>query len=355
MFTIRRTLPSLSGIAILAVVFNHSNWHVLGNYSPGDPNGYWYIVTDQIGKFAIAAFMFIAGYFISYATSAGKNELRWEIVRARLLGLLWPWLAWSTLMTLGQSFQGRALSLEEFLKNCFIQYYFIPLLMVYYLAAPAISRWVRTHPRRVLIGAVVVQLLATALLYVRIYVPNFTEFINPSFIDIGPVQYLRFAFFFPFGMIAGMAPQFFKDPILRLKPLWGWLVLVFFILAFGEAAFAYNLGTSRTWPIGGDQTRLTSALLSIAIMMCFLVFDKLPIPFKSTIIKMGARSYGLYLSHYVILGLVGKAIHFIAPWSDLQGWWLIPALFLVTITLSMTLMEIASKLPAKQFYRLVFG
>jgi len=355
LFTIRRTLPVLSGIAILAVIFNHSNWHVLGNYAPGDPHGYVYIVTDQIGKFAIAAFMFIAGYFISYATSAGKNDLRWEIVRARLLGLLWPWLIWSVLMTVGQSFLGRELSLEELLKNLFIQYYFIPLLMVYYLAAPFISRWVRINPRRVLIGAAVVQLVATALFYVRVYVPSFTHMINPTFIDIGPLQYLRFAFFFPFGIIAGMAPQFFKDPILRLKPLWPWLVFVFFMLTIGESALAYSLGTSRTWPIGGDQTRLTSALLSVVIMICFLIFEKIPIPFKTMVIKLGARSYGLYLSHYVILGVVGKVIHRVVPWSDLQGWWLIPALFLVTTFLSMTLMEIISRLPTKQFYRLVFG
>lgn len=355
MFTIRRTLPTLLGIAILAVIFNHSNWHVLRNYAPGDPHGYGYLVTDQIGKFAIATFMFIAGYFVAYATSACKNDLRWEIVRARLLGLLWPWLIWSGLMTVAQHFQGRALSLEELLQNLFIQYCFIPLLMAYYLAAPFISRWVRIHPRRVLIGAAIVQLLATALFYVRVYVPSFANLINPSFIDIGPMQYLRFAFFFPFGVIAGTAPQFFKDTILRYKSLWPWLVLIFFILSFGESALAYSLGTCRTWPIGGDQTRLTSALLSISIIICFLIFEKIPIPFKNIVIKLGARSYGLYLSHYVILGIVGKVIHCMAPWSDLQGWWLIPALFLATVFLSIMLMEIASRLPTRKFYRVVFG
>jgi hypothetical protein len=355
LFTIRRTLPILLGIAILAVIFNHSNWHVLRNYAPGDPHGYVYIVTDQIGKFAIATFMFIAGYFISYATSASKNDLHWEIVRARLLGLLWPWLIWSGLMTVGQYFQGKAFSLEELFKNLFIQYYFIPLLMAYYLAAPFISRWVHLYPRRVLIGAAVVQLVATAIFYVRIYIPSFSESINTSLIDIGPMQYLRFAFFLPFGIIAGMAPQFFKEPILRLKKLWPWLVLIFFILATGESALAYSLGTSRTWPVGGDQTRLTSALLSTAILICFLIYEKIPIPFRNVVIKLGARSYGLYLSHYVILGIVGKVIHYVAPWSDLQGWWLIPALFLITVVLSISLMEIASRLPVKQYYRLVFG
>jgi peptidoglycan/LPS O-acetylase OafA/YrhL len=333
-------------MAILAVIFNHSNWHVLRNYAPGDPSGYGYIVTDQIGKFAISAFMFIAGYFICYATSAGKNDLRWEFVRARLLGLLWPWLFWSMLMTV---------SLEELIRNLFIQYYFIPLLMVYYLAAPFISRWIRLHPRGILFGSIVVQLLATAIFYVRIYLPAFSNIINPTMVDIGLMQYLRFAFFFPFGMIAGMAPRFFKDPILHLKPLWPWLVLVFFILAFGESAIAYSLGTGQTWPVGGDQTRLTSSVLSVAIMICFLVYENIPIPFKNIVVKLGARSYGLYLSHYVILGLVGKAIHLVAPWSDLQGWWLIPVLFLITVFLSMTLMELVSRLPTKHVYRLVFG
>ena len=62
----RRAVPLLSGFAILAVIFNHANWHVLEHFAPGDPAGLIYLIFDQIGKCAIAAFLTVAGYYISF-------------------------------------------------------------------------------------------------------------------------------------------------------------------------------------------------------------------------------------------------------------------------------------------------
>jgi fucose 4-O-acetylase-like acetyltransferase len=170
---VRRTIPLLSGLAILGVIFNHANWHALRDFVPGDPAGYPYILTDQIGKFAIVAFLFIAGYFSAYATSGGKKDLSWNVVRARLMGLLWPWLIWSIFFTLAQTFQGRAFSLEELLRNLFIQYYFIPLLMFYYLLAPGVARWARTNARSLLITAAIIQLVGIGVFYLRVYWSGF--------------------------------------------------------------------------------------------------------------------------------------------------------------------------------------
>jgi surface polysaccharide O-acyltransferase-like enzyme len=353
---LRRAIPFLRGLAILGVIFNHANWHVLSQFTAGEVGGYPFVVFDQVGKFAIPAFMFIAGYFIAYATSGGKRDLSWQITRARLENLLWPWLIWSAILMVGQSFQGRSISLVEFLRTLAIQYYFIPLLILYYLSAPFVVKWARSNTRALLARAAAVQLLAVALFYARVYHPDFPGALK-SWVDLGPLQYLRFAFYFPFGVVCGMFPRMIKDLLTRLakaKAILPWLALLMFGLAVVEAAVAYNVG-GDIWPIGGDQTKLSSVLFSTALILSFVALDRLTVPFSRTINKLGTHSYGLYLCHYPILGITATAIERIAPRVALQGWLFLPLLFGLTIAFSMSMMEGMARLPAKRFYRYLFG
>ena len=349
----RRTIPILRGLAILGVVFDHANWHVLSQFGDREIAGYLFVAFDQIGKFAIPAFMAIAGYFIAYATSGGKRDLPWQIVRARLVGLLWPWLIWSAVLMVGQSFQGRSISLAEFSRTLIVHYYFIPLLVFYYLLAPLVVKWARSSASLLLVGAAVVQLLAVALFYARVYHPLFPGALK-SWIDVGPLQYLRFAFYFPFGVVCGMFPRPVKDFLVRFKPALPWLTLFFFGLAIVETAVVYNLGGS-VWPIGGDHTKLSSALFSTALIFCFIVFDRLTVPFARTVKKLGTHSYGLYLCHYPILGIIAMVIERVAPWMISQGWLLLPLLFALTIAAAMLMMESVGRTPVKRFYRYLFG
>lgn len=349
----RRTIPILRGLAISGVVLNHANWHVLSQFTAGEARGYPFVVLDQIGKFAIPAFMFIAGYFIAYATSSGKRDLPWQVIRTRLQNLLWPWLIWSVILVIGHFFQGWPLSLTVFLRTLITQYHFVPLLIFYYLLAPLIARRVKSHTSALLIGAAAIQLLAVALFYARVYHPNFPGALK-SWVDLGPLQYLRFAFYFSFGVVCGMFPRRIKDFLVRFKPILPWLTLLLFNLSTVETALAYNVG-GRVWPIGGDQTKLSSALFSTAFVLCFVAFDRLKVPFNRTVSKLGTYSYGLYLCHYPFLGIIAKVIRGIEPWVFSQGWLFLPLLFALTIVLSMLLMEGVARLPTRRFYRYLFG
>jgi len=350
---VRRTVPVLRGLAILAVIFNHANWHVMSQFVTGDPRGYPFLVFDQVGKFAIPAFMAIAGYFIAYATSGGKRDLRWSVICARLEGLFWPWLIWSAILTVGQSFQERSISAAELWGNLAIQYYFIPLLIVYYLLAPFMVKLARTNTRVLLIGAAVVQLLAVALFYARAYHPGFPGVLK-SWVDLGPLQYLRFAFYFPLGIVCGMFPRLVKDSLARFRSALPWLTLLLFVCSIGEAAMAYNLG-GEMWPIGGDQTKLSSALFSLGLVLCFVAFGRLSVPAGRVVNNLGTHSYGLYLCHYPVLGILAKAAELAAPWLVSLGWLYLPLLFGLTVGFSMLLMESLARLPTKRFYRYLFG
>lgn len=352
----KKTSLTLSGLAIMGVIINHSNWHVLRQFPNGDTQGYPFLVIDQLGKFAVATFIFIAGSFIAYATSGGKRDSLWAIIRPRLKSLMWPWLIWSVIFWVGQYFQGSSLSLNNLWCTLFIQYYFVPLLMFYYLLAPMIIKEVKSNPIRLLIWVSVIQLLSMVLFYARIYWPNFPEVLKP-WVDMGPLSYLRFAFYFPFGIVCRLFADRVKWRFDRFRILLPWLTLLLFFLSVGEAAIAYSIG-GEVWPRGNDQTKLTSVLFSISLFLCFAIFDTLTVPLNRFVNQLGARSYGLYLCHYLVVGIIAKILTHVSPWltSASQGWLFVPILFLLSLVLSNGLMENVAHLPRiKQFYRYVFG
>lgn len=349
----RRTIPILRGLAILGVIINHANWQVLSQFAPGQAGGYPYIMLDQIVKFAIPAFMFISGYFVSYATSGGRRDLSWSFVRTRLDNLLWPWLIWSAVMLTGRFLQGNPISVGAFFYIMFVQFYFVPLLIFYYLLAPYIAGLARQSTPRLLLTAVSVQLLAVVLFYLRVYWSGFPSSLN-SWVDLGPLQYLRFAAFFPIGLIAGMHSTQLKAFLDRYRnPLWA-LAAVCFSLSVIEAFFAFRLGADF-WPKGGDQTKLSSALFSLALLLSFVSLGQVRVRGKTLIIKLGSYSYGLYLSHYMILGGIAELVGLLAPRAFSIGWLLLPFLVVTVLALALLLQEGVARFLGRRFYRFLFG
>lgn len=351
--TVWRSVPILSGLAILGVILNHANWHVLEQYVPGDPAGIGYIVFDQLGKFAIHVFLFIAGYFIAYATSSGKHPLNWAVIRARVIHLIWPWLIWTAIFLGGKWLTGEPVSITVILHTLFIQYYYVPLLIFYYLMAVLIYRWAKIDCRRLLVFSFLTGLAAIALFYLRVYLPAFPDSLN-ALVDFGLGYYLRFAFFFPFGVAAGLYPQRTYDLLRKFYRWLPWLTIFCFGLSLAETLLVYETG-GRYWPVGGDHTKLSSVLFAIAMLFCCLSGRKIWIPFKHLVLKAGTHSYGLYLSHYIILGLIARLCERFTPGLVGVGWVYLPALFILTLAVSMSLMEGIGHSSLKGSYKYLFG
>lgn len=350
----RRAVPLLSGFAILAVVFNHANWHVLEPFSPGDPAGLPYVIFDQIGKCAIAVFLTVAGYFVAYATAGGKSNVRWSVIRARLVNLLWPWLIWSSIDFVVHFALTREFDPYEILATPFVHYYFIPLLMFYYLVTPPLARLVRANPRQALLIAASVQILATALLYARLYTTLLPDVIVP-WVEVGPLQYWRFAFFFPLGLVIGMYPQVVRDQLARISKVLPWLTLILLAASVGEAWMGYQHG-GVVWPLSNDQTKITSVFFAISLILTFVVSERLKFPGDLWLVHVGGRTYGMYLTHYIFLGALARVIQGFWPNnSGVPGWILLPALFIGTVTASILLMEGIARSPLRKLYRYLFG
>lgn len=350
----RRAVPLLSGFAILAVIFNHANWHVLEHFAPGDPAGLLYLIFDQIGKCAIAAFLTVAGYFIAYATAGGKNDVRWSIIRARLINLAWPWLIWSLIDLALHYALTRQFDPYELITTPFVHYYFIPLLMFYYLATPPLARLAKESPRRALLVAGIVQMLAIALLYARLYTALLPDVLAP-WVAIGPLQYLRFAFFFPLGLVIGLYPQRARDRLARTVTALPWITFALFAASVGEAWLAYQKG-GGVWPLSNDQTKITSTLFAVSLILTFAASERLTFAGDRLLMYLGSRTYGLYLTHYIFLGALARLIQAVWPYdASMPGWVMLPALFIGTVATSLLLMEAVARSPLRKAYRFLFG
>ena len=351
--TFRRSVPVFSALAILGVVLNHVNWHVLSQFAAGDPNGYPYLVLDQIGKFAIYTFVFLAGFFVAYASNSPRSFSKNTFIITRIKNLIWPWLIWSLIMLGGGYFIGHDLSIQGFFHNLFIQYYFIPLLIFYYILAGPICRWAKKSPFSLLIVSACIQVLGIGLFYFRIYSPQFPDALN-SWINLGPLQYLRFAFFFPFGVTAGLYSNKIDNLFYRHRISLLVIAVVFFILSVIETGFAYHLGGEH-WPIGGDHTKASTMLFSGFLLLALLVQKSLRIPFYKLLLKIGVHSYGIYLSHYFFVGIFSRLFQkFLPGLTSLYGLY-IPIIFLLSVGFSYALIEIFIHSPFRKYYSIFFG
>jgi peptidoglycan/LPS O-acetylase OafA/YrhL len=199
----------------------------------------------------------------------------------------------------------------------------------------------------------VVQLVGVILLYMRLYWSMFPDWLGP-WSDLGPLQLLRFALYFPLGVVCGMHPRSCKSNVSRIKRALPLLTLLVFAMSVVEASWAYARG-GDLWPGGGDQTKLSSALFSVALILCFVAYDRMKMPLARVLSRLGTHSYGLYLAHYPILGIVAKVVQRTLPWVvELEGLHL-ALLFSGTLGLAMLLMESVSRLPTKRVYRYLFG
>lgn len=361
----RRNIPLLSALAIIGVVLNHAVWQVLSNIPAGSRNGYTYLPLDQMGKIAIPAFMFIAGYFIAYATSGGRKPLAWNVVRARIGKLFWPWVLWAFIW-LGMQVSAQVLGLRSggtplgfnirsILLALFAQYYFIPMLMVYYLAAPLLVRIARRSLRALFFITILLQLAGVALFYIQVYAPHTLPpgLQSGNWLDVTLLQYLRFAFYFPLGLASGMKPSAFA-PLLRWRKALPWLTALAFVLATLEGGLAYGF-LRDNWQRGDSHVKVTSMLLSLGLIFCFMVYSNIPVPahWRKPVRELSANTYGLYLAHYVVMAVLDKIIaRFVPPSVPLQ---ILYIFLLVAATLSLSLWMIHLSMRSGRLHDLLFG
>lgn len=358
-----RRLLLLNGLAALMVAVHHATGYGFNamfdwtdrylsvsvpNYDQiGSVPFYINIIIQQLDYFALPAFLFVSGYFISFVALGNQSLLGWNMIKQRVINLLIPFALWSLVF-----FALFVRRLPANLDEIFDRYYFIPLLIQFYLISPLLVVAAKKNWKLVMAGAAILELGRFGLHFIGklgLDFPghDFLVFWTPRWVF--PMLF----FWFVLGMVAGLHRDSFARWLSRYK--WHFLaaLIIFGVLSIFEYQwFSRLLGEGWLGPYFGGISRQIYAL---AFILCFLAFDEVSIPFSKQISELGSKSLGIYLVHSRVMYVVAVLMYRQTPLVLGNQFFYQLILILSALGGSLLLMEIFRRTPARQVYRYVFG
>jgi surface polysaccharide O-acyltransferase-like enzyme len=362
----------LSGIATLCVILNHATgWGFTAMfwwtdcYRPvatpcfdqvGSISYYVLLIFQQLTVFSVPAFLFISGFFVTYAARGHTSGLDWKMAATRIRSLLVPYMIWSALILLADTLEGEVYPLQVYIKKLLLgravpAYFYVPLICQLYLLSPLIVRFAKARSGLTLAASALLQFGTIGLRYLSGYGVD-SPFLD-TMIQITPNWiFFRWVFFFSFGLVASLhISQFrqrlsqFKLPILAIAVLLGFLAIL-------EPQAPLSV-TGYDW--GRSLASVSAQLYALAAIMSFLAFDKVNLPSSETVYQLGKNSYGIYLLHPKLLEVLARIARRIVP--EILGYQVVFSLLLAVIggMLPFLLMSVVSRSPARKTYRYLFG
>jgi len=365
----RKQIPLLRGLAILAVVLYHcaAVGHTAMFFwahrfrqveSPnfdqfGSLPYYVLLATQRLAWFAVPAFLFIAGFSMAYATSGKRIGASLPIIRARIGLLIWPYLIWSLAIFLRNGILlGTIDSPGGYVQRLVFGraeplYYFIPLLIQFYLMSPFITRWAKTKPALLLAVAAAIQLGMNILLYLPWEPLGKFGYAGYSW------GFWHWAFFFPLGSVCFVHYRRAKALLARFR----WVLLaaagVTLVVSTWEVVALFSTNPSFDW--AHHTIRIPSVLYALTFILAFLAFDNVRVPFASGLGWLGTRSYAVYLLHFPAVQAMAKCVYRFAPQLlGNQGLYQ-PLLFIAGLGFPLLLMTVVARSPLRKYHQYLFG
>lgn len=370
----------LNGLAILAVVLNHSalagltamfwwtdryrpgvsipNWDQFGSLSH-----YGLIAMMKLSFFAVPSFLFVSGSFLAYTVRGNTSALSWKMVRTRVTALLIPYLIWSATQFLaeillschrtGCEVSSPLLYLQRLIVGD--TYWYVPLICQVFLLSPFLVAWAKDRWRLLLFLVIMAQLSSITISYLGFLSVKVPKFLIVAF--TGPF-FLRDIMYSVTGIIAGLHLTEFKNWLSRIK--WWTLggVIVSAVLTLFESEVIYRLTYTTYSENGHIQSgyhTVPMTLYIISFILCFLAFD-LPASAAKLFYQLGRNSYGIYMLQGVLIGFVlTKIFYHVLP--QLLGYQIIYALILTALVsgISLWFISFIANSRLKGLSRYLFG
>jgi peptidoglycan/LPS O-acetylase OafA/YrhL len=346
-----RQLAALSGLAIILVVLHHTidlevAWfREAGITLAQDWRLFTLVTLHRLGKVAVPLFLFISGGFIAYAVRGNPPRLSWQSVSSALRRLIWPYALWSVIFYIMVYFQrAESYSLMGYLKNLAVGYpfHFVPLLIFFYAISPLLAYLAKR------MGFALLALFALGqLLLIGVEFPGILGFTFPAWSRylslpvLGETMAL-WGIYFPLGLIFALRIKEIQPWIHRFR----WLLLAC-TLSFFVLDVLHTLTIVRM-PIAVHVYPFTAVLLTPLIRRNW-------IPLLGEHEYVGKRSYGLYLTHLLIVNLALLGIEGFAPWLFNYPLLLVGPVFVLALGIPLLVMHLLSAPPTRNTYRYVFG
>ena len=346
-----RQFVAFSGLAMVLIVLNHAiqlgieATVAMGQAIPTGRGRLLLTILQGLGVFAVPIFLFISGAFVAYAAK-GASRLSIRFVWSSIRHILWPYVVWSIVFYLLIYFHYEQMySFGGYLKNLAVGYpfHFVPLLILFYVASPLLIPAARRYPW-LLLGAVgVYQVLLIAIRYsevLSISLPDAARFLNPPVVS---GTFADWGVYFPLGAVFSLHATALKPWLKRMKWLFVIATIALFILTLLQATGVTNTPWARF-------------LAPLPLIFIVPIVQRSSMPAVQKLEKIGKRSYGLYLTHLIVLDLSLWATEQFARELFAYQYLLLPLLFVIGLAIPLIVMtDMAQRKPARKVYRYVFG
>lgn len=286
-------LEMIKGIAILAVIGIHITAGGISSEDSLRTVPSLVLILNQLSRFAVPAFVFSSGAGLTFSD---KNENYFSFLWRRTKKLIPLYALWTIVCYLIFNFQ--TMNMVDFIISfltggAFYHLYYVPLILTFYILYP-IFKVVSKH-----------SLLVSLMLFVTIITQLLDEIFGVEILNHA-VIFLNWAFYFVIGIwFANNLDKVF--PWVKKKKkfiILGSLLISFLLIV---EVYFYNLYNFNL----GDST--TSMRPSIIIYSFSVIFSLMSINWRELkIVKVieyfSRKSYGIYLSHALILFIFERII-----------------------------------------------
>lgn len=346
-----RQFVALSGVAMVLIVLNHAI-HMsltfpaqLGYETVTGWSRFLLTILQALGVFAVPIFLFISGAFVAYA-ARGSSGLSVKFVWSSVKHILWPYLIWSCIFYLVVFLQnGEKFSLVGYAKNLIVGYpfHFVPLLMFFYIASPILIPLARRHSLLILLVIGLYQLLLLSIRDPGLFPVRFPPLARYLFPPVIGNTFADWGIYFPMGVVSSLHTARLKPALGRWKGVFALATILFFSMGMLHARGL----------VYAPWARVISPLPFIFLLP---VIGRKAIPSVNRLEQIGKRSYGLYLTHLIVLSLILIPISLYWPSLLRFSWILFPLLFIVGLALPLVTMNVIAQQPSgRRIFRYVFG
>lgn len=367
-----KRLLILNGLAILgALIFHAAGWGYTAmfwwtdRYLPvsvpdfsqfGGFEYYSLRLLEQLVGFSVPAFLLVSGFFVAFAAGKNRPTVGWEIVFNRLKGLIPPFLLWSGVIVLFSWLQGKAWSPAKLIVDVVTgqvspPYYYIPVLVQLYLLSPLLVWLAKKNWKWLLVCAGALQALVMILRY-HMILGWHQPVLDRLLILARSWLFPAYGFWFCLGIVIAFHLPGFKDWVRKVR----WLALGGAVLLFFAGIIEWELLLRRSGEVWiGTSETLVDNFYIVCFLLAYLGFESFAPPRPALFSQLGTRSYGIYLTHLLVMEVTARLIYHIAPGILSVIGLYIPVLLVVGLAVPLAMMELMNRLPVRRYYEYVFG
>ncbi len=337
------SFDAFRGFAIIAVVAIHAiPWPWYRDYTV--------LSYRQLLNFAVPAFLFISGYWMSKKPIGSLKDYQ-IFLRRRFSRILVPYLFWSTVYLGYETIKVHDYNVTQLLCSFLtgeasIQFYFIIILTQLYILTPFLNDLNRKPYG--FISVLIFNLIVLIILYfLRLYSPTFENDFHNFFHELA----FSWIIFYQIGLLIGNKDNKMFDSR-SIPPIILITVLSFLVISEWEAITISS--HFNNWLMAICALKLSSFMYSVCIISGFLILRERLKTWPRVLVLLGNYSFGIFLIHMIILRGIAKVLHKIDAIYSFQVLYGFIVVF-TTLVICCFLIAITRKLLPKSFYSKILG